>query len=127
MGCARSRQSGGHGQERGNAPILGGRGQSYERAGQPRKCSRPSQGGLAALQYWICKLRREAEGARRPPAAASSELRLVPVRVAPQTTATFEHAGRVEVRFGGLSIRVPMGSDPRYVASVVAAMKATAC
>ena len=100
----------------------------YERAGQPRKVFAANHKvGLAALQYWICKLRREAEGARRPPAAASSELRLVPVRVAPQTTATFEHAGRVEVRFCGLSIRVPMGSDPRYVASVVAAMKATAC
>ena len=100
----------------------------YERAGQPRKVFAANHDvGRAALQYWICKLRREAEGARRPPAAASSELRLVPVRVAPQTTATFEHAGRVEVRFGGLSIRVPMGSDPRYVASVVAAMKATAC
>ena len=100
----------------------------YERAGQPRKVFAANHDvGRAAVQYWICKLRREAEGARRPPAAASSELRLVPVRVAPQTTATFEHAGRVEVRFGGLSIRVPMGSDPRYVASVVAAMKATAC
>jgi len=55
----------------------------YERAGQPRKVFAANHKvGLAALQYWICKLRREAEGARRPPAAASSELRLVPVRVA---------------------------------------------
>jgi hypothetical protein len=100
----------------------------YERAGQPRKVFAANHDvGLAALQYWICKLRREAEGARRQPAAASSELRLVPVRVAPQTTATFEHAGRVEIRFGGLSIRVPLGTDPRYLASVVAATRAAAC
>jgi hypothetical protein len=97
----------------------------YVRAGQPRKVFAANHDvGLAALHYWICKLRREAEGARRPPAAASSELRLVPVRVAPQTTA---HAGRVEIRFGGLSIRVPLGTDPRYLASVVAATRAAAC
>ncbi|HJX66362.1 MAG TPA: hypothetical protein VJ860_20695 [Polyangia bacterium] len=95
----------------------------YERAGQPRKVFAANHKvGLAALQYWICKLRREAAGAKRQ--AVASELRLVPVRVAPQTTA---HAGRVEIRFGGLSIRVPLGTDPRYLASVVAATRAAAC
>ena len=100
----------------------------YERAGQPRKVFAANHKvGLAALQYWICKLRREAEGARRPPAAASSELRLVPVRVDGQAAVASERAGRVEIRFGGLSIRVPLGTDPRYLASVVAATRAAAC
>ena len=95
----------------------------YERADQPRKVFAANHKvGLAALQYWICKLRREAAGAKRQ--SASSELRLVPVRVAPQTTA---HAGRVEIRIGGLSIRAPLGTDPRYLASVVAATRAAAC
>ena len=82
--------------------------------------------GLAALQYWICKLRREAAGAKRQ--SASSELRLVPVRVDGQAAGVAsERAGRVEIRFGGLSIRVPLGTDPRYLASVVAATRAAAC
>ena len=82
--------------------------------------------GLAALQYWICKLRREAAGAKRQ--SASSELRLVPVRVDGQAAGgASERAGRVEIRFGGLSIRVPLGTDPRYLASVVAATRAAAC
>jgi len=44
---------------------LGGVVSRYERAGQHGRCSRQSQGGAAALQYWICKLDEEAEGARR--------------------------------------------------------------
>ena len=100
----------------------------YERAGQPRKVFAANHKvGLAALQYWICKLRREAEGARRPPAAASSELRLVPARVDGQAAVAPERAGRVKIRLGGFSIRVPLGTDPRYLASVVAATRAAAC
>ena len=98
----------------------------YERADQPRKVFAANHKvGLAALQYWICKLRREAAGAKRQ--SASSELRLVPVRVNGQAAVASERAGRVEIRFGGLSIRVPLGTDPRYLASVVAATKAAAC
>jgi hypothetical protein len=41
MGCARARQSGGHGQERGNAPILDGRGQSIRK-------SRPATEGVCS-------------------------------------------------------------------------------
>ena len=98
----------------------------YERAGQRRKVFAANHKvGLAALQYWICKLRREAAGAKRQ--SASSELRLVPVRVDGQAAVVSERAGRVEIRFGGLSIRVPLGTDPRYLATVVAATRATAC
>jgi len=99
MGCARSRQSAGMGKReetrrfwrtwsvgtKEQAATEGVRGQSQGGAG-----------GASVLDLQAAtRPRSEA-----PPAAASSELRLVPVRVAPQTTATFEHAGRVEVRFG---------------------------
>ena len=39
MGCGRARQSGGHGQERGNTPILDGRGLSI-------RASRPAAEGV---------------------------------------------------------------------------------
>jgi len=125
MGARARGRVAGMGKREETRPILADVVSRYERAGQPRKVFAANHKvGLAALQVLDLQAAREAEGARRPPAAASSELRLVPVRVAPQTTATFEHAGRVEVRFGGLSIRVPMGSDPPLTwASVVAAMK----
>ena len=95
----------------------------YEKAGQPQNVfASGNDVGLAALRYWICKLRREAKAAKVRP-----ELRLVPVRVEPQAVATAECAGRVEIRLGDLSVRVPVGTDPRYLASIVAAVRAAPC
>ena len=95
----------------------------YMRAGQPQKeFAADHDVGLAALRYWICKLRREAKAAKVGP-----ELRLLPVRVEPQTVATAERAGQVEIRLGDLSVRVSVGTDPRYLASIVAAVRAAPC
>ena len=81
--------------------------------------------GLAALQYWISKLGHEAKARkqRRQP-----ELTLVPVRVRRAPPApTVPRAGRVEVRLGEIAVRVPVGTDPEYLAGVVSALRAAPC
>ena len=91
----------------------------YEKEGQPQKAfASDHQVGVAALRYWICKLGREAK---------APSMRLLPVRIAHHAAARPEPTGRLEVRLDGLSIRVPIGVDPQYLARVVAAMRAPAC
>ena len=76
--------------------------------------------GLAALRYWIAKLRRE----RRPSltAALTPPVRLVPVAVA----VTAAGRGHLEVRVGGVRLRAREGMDPDYVAAVALALKRAA-
>ena len=80
--------------------------------------------GLHMFRYWIYKLRREGAGAQATP-----EMRLVPVRVETPAQPRVGAAGeeRLDIRVAGLSIRVRTGTDPRYVASVVAALRAAGC
>ena len=119
MGCAREAEWRAWARERKGADSGRTWSVDTERAGQPRKVFAANHKvGLAALQYWICKLRREVAAANRQ--SAPSELRLVPARVDGQAAVAPERAGRVKIRLGGFSIRVPLGTDPRYLASVVA-------
>ena len=74
--------------------------------------------GLAALRYWIAKLRRE----RRPSVtvALTPPVRLVPVAV------TAARRGHLDVRVAGVRLRVREGMDPDYVAAVALALKRAA-
>ena len=98
----------------------------YRRAGVTRAAFAAGQGvGLAALQYWISKLGRETRGRELRQQAAVT---LVPVRVRRAPAAPLvPQAGRVEVRLGQISVRVPVGTDPEYLAGVVSALRAAPC
>lgn len=69
---------------------------------------------VSALRSWIYRLRRERGR------GASGEPRLLPVRI---TTAPAVRES-VEVVVGEILIRVPAGTDPRYVADLLAALRA---
>jgi hypothetical protein len=76
--------------------------------------------GLAIFQYWLYKLRREAQaGAIRK--APPKEVRLVPVAVRARVV-----PAQIEVRVAGVRMRVPVGVDPAYVARVAFALRETA-
>jgi transposase len=76
--------------------------------------------GLAIFQYWLYKLRREAQaGAARK--TAPKEVRLVPVAVRARLV-----PAQIEMRIAGVRMRVPVGVDPAYVARVVFALRETA-
>ena len=74
--------------------------------------------GLPIFQYWLYKFRREGKapglGKSLTPA-----IRLVPVTVrrAPGP------ACKLEVRVGAVRMRVPVGADPSYVATLAAALR----
>jgi hypothetical protein len=93
----------------------------FEGSGKSRKAFAAEAGvGLAIFQYWLYKLRREAQaGAIRK--AASKELRLVPVAVRARVV-----PAHIEVRVSGVRLRVPVGVDPGYVAQVAFALRETA-
>jgi hypothetical protein len=93
----------------------------FEASGKTRKEFAAEAGvGLAIFQYWLYKLRRERGGAlvRR---RADGEVRLVPVRVRPPQIT--ENRSGVEVRVAGVRMRVRVGVDPAYVASLVVALR----
>jgi len=69
---------------------------------------------VSALRSWIYRLRRE-RGSVGP-----GEPRLLPVRIA-ASPAVREF---VEVVVGEVLVRVPTGTDPAYVASLLAALRA---
>jgi len=91
----------------------------YEGSGESRQAFAAQAGvGLAALQYWLYKLRRERDGkvVRQP---AEPEVRLVPVTVRARPAAP----ARLELRVAGARLRVPVGADPTYVARLAAALR----
>jgi hypothetical protein len=69
---------------------------------------------VAALRSWIYRLRRE-QGHR-----GSDGPRLLPVRI------TASPLGResLEIVVGEIVVRVPAGTDPAYVASLLTALRA---
>jgi transposase-like protein len=69
---------------------------------------------VAALRSWIYRLRRERGG------TGSSEPRLLPVRV----TALSVARESLEIVVGDTLVRVPAGTDPAYIASLVTALRA---
>jgi transposase-like protein len=69
---------------------------------------------VAALRSWIYRLRRERAG------TGPSEPRLLPVRVTPSPVVRES----LEIVVGETLVRVPAGTDPAYVASLVAALRA---
>ena len=95
----------------------------FEGSGRSRREFAAEAGvGLAIFQYWLYKLRREQQGAATGRARVA-EVRLVPVTVRARTT-----SAPLEIRVGGLRLRVPMGADPGYVARLAAALReARAC
>jgi transposase-like protein len=80
--------------------------------------------GQAALGYWLAKLRRErAEGRRRISA------RLLPVRIA-GTRDPREHRevkAMIEIAVSGAAVRFPEGTEPRYIAALLVAMRSVPC
>jgi hypothetical protein len=96
----------------------------FEVSGRSRREFAAEAGvGLAIFQYWLYKLRRERQAlaVRKTPGAA---VRLVPVTVRTRPAAP----ARVEIRVAGVRLRVPVGTDPGYVARLSAALReARAC
>lgn len=93
----------------------------YEGSGRSRREFAAEAGvGLPIFQYWLYKLRRERDtrGVRKP---AVTEVRLVPVTVRARPVAP----ARLELRVAGLRLRVPVGADPVYVASLATALRET--
>lgn len=95
----------------------------FEGSSKSRKAFAAEAGvGLAIFQYWLYKLRREAQtGAIRKTAPGPKEVRLVPVAVRARVL-----PAQIEVRVGGVRMRVPVGVDPAYVARVAFALRETA-
>jgi hypothetical protein len=95
----------------------------FERSGSSRKAFAAEAGvGVAIFQYWLYKLRRERLAISEQPQAP--EVRLVPVTV----HAPVRAGGQVDLRVAGVRLRVPVGTDPRYVAELAAALRdARAC
>lgn len=101
----------------------------YEKSGMSQPMFAAQVGvGVHALRYWLYKLRAAAGGraatrSRSPVArAALGDLRLLPVELqqAPADSPA------VEIDIASLRLRVTSGADPRYVASLVGALRETA-
>ena len=93
----------------------------FEGSGKSRKAFAAEAGvGLAIFQYWLYKLRREAQ-ASAVRKATPKEVRLVPVAVRARVV-----PAQIEVRIAGVRMRVPVGVDPAYVARVAFALRETA-
>jgi hypothetical protein len=96
----------------------------FEGSGRSRKEFAAEAGvGLAIFQYWLYKFRRERQTvATRKQRVA--EVRLVPLTVRARPAVPC----RLELRIGGVRLRVPVGADPGYVARLAAALgEARAC
>ena len=70
---------------------------------------------VGTLRSWIYRLRRERDR------VGSGGPRLLPVRIASSPLALRE---ALEVTVGEVVLRVPAGTDPAYVASLVTALRA---
>lgn len=92
----------------------------YEGSGRSRREFATEAGvGLPIFQYWLYKLRRERDtkAVRKTPAP---EVRLVPITVRARPVAT-----ALDLRVAGVRLRVPVGADPAYVASLAVALRGT--
>ena len=106
---------------------------SFEGSGASQAAFAAAAGvGLASFRYWLYKLRAApTAGAPRPPRASaprggggSAEVRLVPVQV----RGGVEEEGAVEIDVVTLGLRVRGGRvEPRYVASLVGALRELRC
>ena len=92
----------------------------YERSGQSQARFTTEAGvAIAAFRYWLYRLRRERTAVTTVGRSrGSDEVRLVPVEVR-QSPAR----GRLDLRTAGLRVLMPVGTDPRYVAHVAAALR----
>lgn len=91
----------------------------YERSGRSRREFAAEAGvGLPIFQYWLYKLRRERD-TRAVSKPSAPELRLVPVTVRARAVAP----ARLDLRMAGVRLRVPVGADPAYVASLAVALR----
>lgn len=76
---------------------------------------------VGTLLGWIYRLRRERAETVSPP--NSSEVRLIPVEVMPRSPV----AGTIELRLGhDIGLHFETGTDVRYMAALVAALRASA-
>ena len=93
----------------------------FEGSGRSRKEFAAEAGvGLAIFQYWLYQFRRERQTVARRKARVA-EVRLVPVTVRARSTVPV----RLELRVGGVRLRVPVGADTEYVARLAAALGET--
>ena len=74
--------------------------------------------GLAIFQYWLYKLRRE-RGTKLGRTARAPEVRLVPVTVKARPVPP----ALIEIRVGGVRLRVPFGTDVDYVGRLAAVLR----
>jgi hypothetical protein len=96
----------------------------YERAGLSQaQFAEHAQVGLAALQYWIYKLRQETTALVT--ATPTDAPRLLPVVV--DAARSDRSESTVEVDVGGVRVRLAGTPDVRYVAALVGALQARAC
>ena len=97
----------------------------FEESGQSQaEFTRAAGVGMAAFRHWLYRLRREnAASATQRRSAEAGDVRLVPVEVRQSP----REPGRLDLRVAGLRVLVPVGTDPRYLALVAAALRDTAC
>ena len=108
------------------APVVA----RFEQAGKSQQAFTAEAGvSLPGFRYWLYKIRREGrpvlakKAVRRRKATGSAKaVRLVPVEVRHATASM----GQVEVRIAGVRIRVPVGTDPGYLARVALALQGSA-
>src|SRR5262245_48386192 len=90
-----------------------------ERSGQgiAQFCARR---GLAprTVQWWRWKLRR----AEAMVSSSAASIRLVPVDVI-ASAGTADGGAPIEISFGDFALRVAVGTEPAYVASLLAALR----
>jgi hypothetical protein len=91
----------------------------FEASGLSRRVFAAEAGvGLPIFQYWLYKFRREGKG-RAAGKAVVPAIRLVPVTV----KAAPVSVRKLEVMVGAVRIRVPVGADPSYVATLAEALR----
>ena len=91
----------------------------FEGSGRSRKEFAAEAGvGLPIFQYWLYKLRSERDG-RAFRKVTAPEVRLVPVTVRARPVVP----ARLELHVAGVRVRVPVGSDPGYVARLATALR----
>ncbi len=108
------------------APLVA----QFEQAGKSQQAFTAEAGvSLPGFRYWLYKIRREGQPVsaqktvrRRKARRSPKTVRLVPVEVRHATASS----GQVEVRVAGVRIRVPVGTDPGYLAQVALALQRTA-
>jgi len=93
----------------------------FEGSGEQHEAYAARQGvPLTTFRTWLYRLRWERKGS-----AKRREVRVLPVRVVEQGgDATASAPVTIEIA-GGVTVRVSQGSEPRYVAALVSALRET--